>query len=230
MAADHVRILIVDDENQIRRVLAVSLASQGYVVDEAASGQEGLSRAAACQPDLTVLDLGLPDIDGIEVLRRLREWTQTPVIILSVREDEGDKVKALDAGADDYVTKPFAMGELLARIRVALRRKTGEGDEPILSFGELTLDLGRRLAAFRGERLKLSVTEYEILKCLAVHKGKVVTHGQLLRTIRGPLYQDDTHYLRVYIAQLRRKIEEDPNHPRYIITEPGVGYRLTTEG
>jgi two-component system KDP operon response regulator KdpE len=230
MPSDKVRILIIDDEKQIRRVLTVVLTHHDYDVREAASGDEGLSLAAAWQPDLIVLDLGLPDIDGIEVIRRLREWTQVPIIILSVREDESDKIEALDAGADDYVTKPFAMGELLARVRVALRRKSGEVDEPVITFGELTIDLGHRLVTVRGEKLKLTVVEYEILKCLAVYGGRVVTHAHLLRTVRGPHCKVDSHYLRVYVGQLRRKIEEDPNHPHYIITEPGVGFRLTATG
>lgn len=230
MSSDAIRIMVIDDEIQIRRVLTVVLTQHGYDVREAASGGEGLSLAATLKPDLIVLDLGLPDIDGVEVLHRLREWTQTPVIILSVREDESDKVVALDAGADDYVTKPFVMGEFLARVRVALRRRAEETDEPVLTFGELTLDLARRLVTVRGEKLKLSATEYEVLKCLATYKGRVVTHAHLLRTIRGRHHHGDSHYLRVYIAQLRRKIEEDPNHPQYIITEPGVGYRLTTTG
>ena len=230
MPSDKVRILVIDDEMQIRRVLTVVLAHHGYEVLEAASGDEGLSQAAASQPDLIVLDLGLPDMDGTEVIRRLREWTQVPIIILSVREDEGDKIEALDVGADDYVSKPFAMGEFLARMRVALRRGTDEADEPVLTFGELTVDLRRHLVTVRGKKLKLTATEYEILKCLAVYGGKVVTHAHLLRTVRGSHDRMDSHYLRVYIGQLRRKIEDDPHHPQYIITEPGVGFRLTATG
>lgn len=227
MTGEKMRILVVDDEKQIRRVLNAALALHGYEVVEAASGGEGLSQAVTYQPDLIVLDLGLPDMDGTEVVRRLREWSHAPIIILSVREDEDDKIEALDAGADDYVTKPFGMGELLARLRAAMRHMTEEEDEQVVVCGELTLDLPHHAVTVRGQKLKLAVTEYEILKYLAKNKGKVVTHRQLLRTVRGPNHQEDTHYLRVYVAQLRHKIETDPNHPRYIITEPGVGYRLT---
>jgi len=221
------RILIVDDEKQIRRVLALALTSQGYDVDEVASGHEGLSRASLVQPDLILLDLGLPDLGGLEVLCRLREWTQAPIIILSVRETESEKIRALDAGADDYVTKPFTMGELLARVRVALRHDTKAVEESVLTFGELTINLASHLITIRGEKLKLTATEYALLKHLALHKGLLVTHDQLLRAVKGPtFYHDGAHYLRVYIAQLRRKIEEDPHQPRYLITEPRVGYRL----
>ncbi len=220
------RILVVDDEKQIRRILAASLASRGNEVVEAASGGEAVSRTALNQPDLIILDLGLPDIDGIEVIRRVREFTQTPIIILSVREGEEDKIEALNAGADDYVTKPFAMGELLARVRVALRRAFREEDEGVIVNGDMTVDLGRHLITARGQKVRLSVTEYEILRYLALNRGKVVTHGQLLRAVRGHNHQEDSHYIRVYIAQLRHKIESDPNHPTHIITESGVGYRM----
>ncbi len=226
MQDNAVRILVVDDEKPMRRMLAASLASRGYEVLEAACGEEAVGQAALHQPDLVVLDLGLPDIDGIEVIRRLREWATMPIIILSVREDEDDKIEALDAGADDYVTKPFVMGELLARVRVALRRNQREEDEGVLDFGEIVIDLNRRLVAVGGREVKLSVTEFEILKNLAIHKGKVVSHGQLLRAVRGPGHGEDAHYLRVFIGQLRQKIEQDPNHPTHIVTEPGVGYRM----
>ncbi len=176
-----------------------------------------------------MLDLGLPDIDGIDVIRNLRDWTQIPIIVLSVREHEDDKIKALDAGADDYVTKPFSMGELLARLRVALRRAAKSDDKPILTFGELSVDLARRNVAMRGEEVKLTPTEYEVLKYLVQQAGRVVTHRQLLRAIWGSNYQEESQYLRVYIGQLRRKIESDPSQPSYIITEPGVGYRLVTQ-
>ncbi len=220
------RILIVDDETQIRRLLRVALTGHGYVVGEAAGGQEGLNQAAVYRPDLIILDLGLPDMDGLEVVRRLREWSKTPIIILSVKEQENDKIAALDAGADDYVTKPFGMGELLARIRAAIRHVAGAGDEPVLNLDELMIDLAHRRVSVNGKEIKLSPIEYDLIKNLAVHAGKVLTHKQLLRTIWGPSYENDTHYLRVYIGQLRRKVEADPSHPRHIITEPGVGYRL----
>jgi two-component system, OmpR family, KDP operon response regulator KdpE len=229
MPSDGARILVIDDEKQIRRMLKAALSGYGYDIAEASSGHEGLNQTAIFHPDLIILDLGLPDLDGIEVIKRLREWTQIPIIILSVREHEDDKIKALDVGADDYVTKPFSMGELLARIRVALRHIAKSEDEPVLTFfGELTVDLAHRNVILKGEDVKLTPTEYEILKYLALQAGRVVTHGQLLRAIWGPNYQEETQYLRVYIGQLRRKIEADPSQPAYIITEPGVGYRLVT--
>lgn len=226
MSPDGARILIVDDETQIRRLLNAALASHQYGVLEAATGQEAISQAALHHPDVIILDLGLPDMDGVEVVRRLREWTQTPIVILSVREDERDKIEALDAGADDYVTKPFLVGEVLARLRVGLRRVAKEEEEGVLTSGEITVDSVQHLITVRGQKVKLSVTEYEILKYLMSRKGKVVTHAQLLGAVRGPGHGEDAHYLRVYIAQLRHKIEKDPNHPRYIMTEPGVGYRM----
>jgi two-component system KDP operon response regulator KdpE len=204
------RILVIDDEQQIRRMLKTALSGYGYAIGEAATAGEGLSQAAIFHPDLVVLDLGLPDLDGMEVIVRLREWTQVPIIVLSVREGETDKIGALDAGADDYLTKPFSMGELLARIRVALRHTAGS----------------ERVVLLKEEELKLTPTEYEILKYLALHAGRVVTHGQLLRAVWGPNYQESTQYLRVYVGQLRRKMEEDPARPRYIVTEAGVGYRF----
>lgn len=220
------RILVVDDERQIRRLLKVALTGYGYEVEEAAGGQEGLLRAAAFRPDLVILDLGLPDTDGLDVLRRLREWSRVPVIILSVREQERDKIVALDAGADDYVTKPFGMGELLARIRAALRHAAGAGEEPVLGFGDLVIDLASRRVMVDDREVKLTPTEYELLKNLALHAGKVLTHRQLLRAVWGPGSENEIHYLRVYIGQLRLKIEADPSRPRHLITEPGVGYRL----
>ena len=226
MKTKGIRILIIDDEIQIRRLLRIALAGHGYEIAEAASGLEGLNEAAIYRPDLIILDLGLPDIDGLEVVRQLREWSKIPVIILSVKEQENDKIAALDAGADDYVTKPFGMGELLARIRAAIRHIAGAGEEPVLTFGELIIDLAHRRVSVDGQEIKLSPIEYDLMKNLAVHAGKVLTHKYLLRTIWGPSYENDTHYLRVYIGQLRRKVEADPSHPRHIITEPGVGYRL----
>ncbi len=220
------RILVIDDEKQIRRLLKVALTGHGYEVEEAACGLDGLNKATAYRPDLIILDLGLPDMNGLDVIRQLREWSRIPVIILSVKEHESDKITALDAGADDYVTKPFGMGELLARIRAALRHVAGAGDEPVLKFSDLVIDMARRRVTVNGMEIKLTPTEYDLMKNLAVHAGKVLTHRQLLRTIWGPSYENDTHYLRVYIGQLRRKIENDPSRPRHIITEPGVGYRL----
>lgn len=220
------RILVIDDEKQIRRLLKVTLTGHGYEIEEAVCGQDGLNKAVIGKPDLIILDLGLPDMDGVDVIRQLREWSKIPVIILSVREQENDKITALDAGADDYVTKPFSMGELLARIRAALRHAAGMGNEPILNFGELVFDMAHRHVTVQGNEIKLTPTEYELLKNLAVYAGKVLTPKQLLRAVWGPSYENDTQYLRVYIGQLRRKIEADPSRPRHIITEPGVGYRL----
>ena len=220
------RIMIIDDEPQMRRLLQVALTAHGYEIREAETGREGIDQTAVFHPDLIVLDLSLPDLDGIEVIKKLREWTQTPVIILSVREQEGDKIAALDAGADDYVTKPFNMGELLARIRTALRHAAGTGDEPVLTFGGLVIDLTRRYVAMDGREVKLTPTEYELLRVLTVNAGKVLTHRQLMRMVWGPSYEQETNYLRVYIRQLRQKIEPDPARPRNIITESGGGYRL----
>ncbi|SMB99693.1 two-component system, OmpR family, KDP operon response regulator KdpE [Thermanaeromonas toyohensis ToBE] len=220
------RVLVIDDELQIRRLLKVALSGHGYQVEEAATGEEGLEQVALYKPDVIILDLGLPDMDGLEVIKRLREWSSTPVIILSVREHEADKIQALDAGADDYVTKPFSMGELLARIRAALRHRAGTTEEPVLYFEDLKIDLARRRVTVGEEEVKLTPTEYELLKNLALNAGKVLTHRQLLRAVWGPPYENEIHYLRVYIGQLRRKIEADPSRPRHLITEPGVGYRL----
>ncbi len=222
-----IRILIVDDEPQIRRFLRTTLGVQDYAIIEASSGQEALLAAATERPDLIVLDLGLPDIDGMSVIRSIREWSQTPVIILSVRGREQDKIQALDAGADDYVTKPFGMGELMARVRTALRNRIRQQiDDPVFIHGDLRVDLSRRVVQVGGNDVKLTPTEYELLRVLVTHAGKVVTHQQLLRQVWGPADVDETHYLRVYIGQLRHKIEADPSQPQHILTEPGVGYRL----
>ena len=218
--------MIIDDEPQMRRLLQVALSAHGYEIRVAETGREGIDQTAIFHPDLIVLDLSLPDLDGIEVIKQLREWTQTPVVILSVREQEGDKIAALDAGADDYVTKPFSMGELLARIRDRPASCCGAGDEPVLTFGGLVIDMTRRYVAVDGREVKLTPTEYELLRVLTVNAGKVLTHRQLMRTVWGPSYEQETNYLRVYIRQLRQKIEPDPARPRHIITEPGVGYRL----
>lgn len=218
--------LVVDDERQIRRFLRVSLESNGYQVHEAVCGQDALQMTAQLRPDLIILDLGLPDIDGLTVLARLREWTSTPVIVLSVRDSDRDKVSALDAGADDYLTKPFSVDELLARLRVAQRHSVPEQPEPIFTAGDLTVDLARRQVTRGGQAVKLTPTEYALLRLLIQHQGRVLTHRQILKEVWGPQYVDETHYLRVYFAQLRQKLEADPALPKLIMTEPGVGYRL----
>lgn len=220
------RILVVDDEPPIRRYLRAALSAQGFTIYEAASGQEALNAVIADRPDIIILDLGLPDIDGIEVTRQLREWSQIPIIILSVREAEQDKIAALDAGADDYLTKPFGTGELMARMRVALRRLTSKPDEPILQVGGLHMDISRRIVSVDGDQITLTPTEYEILRMLMQNAGKVITHHHLLRQVWGTAYESEMHILRVNISNLRRKIEPDPARPTYIHTEPGVGYRL----
>jgi len=220
------RILVVDDEPAIRRFLHTSLAAHDYVVFEAVNGQEALAAVVAHRPDLIVLDLGLPDMDGIEVTRLLREWTQIPIIIVTVQEQEAAKIAALDAGADDYVTKPFGMGELLARMRVALRRAASPAAEPVFTSGELTVDLARRLVTVGGREVQVTPTEYDLLRALVTHAGKVLTHRQLLRQVWGVGYENEAHLLRVNMSNLRHKLEPDAARPSYILTEPGVGYRL----
>lgn len=219
------RVLIVDDEAPIRRYLRAALSAQGLTVYESAMGEEALQAVLSHRPDIIILDLGLPDIDGIEVTRRLREWSQTPIIILSVREAEQDKIAALDAGADDYLTKPFGTGELLARMRVALRKQSSAANEPVFESKGLSMDFARRLVTVNEKEIQLTPTEYDLLKILVTHAGKVITHHQLLRQVWGEGY-DDMHILRVNISNLRGKIEPDPSRPTYIHTEPGVGYRL----
>jgi two-component system, OmpR family, KDP operon response regulator KdpE len=219
------RVLIVDDENSIRRYLRAALSAQGLTVYESATGLEAINAVLSHRPDIIILDLGLPDIDGIEVTRRLREWSQIPIIILSVREAENDKIAALDAGADDYLTKPFGTGELLARMRVALRKQVTNTSEPIFQSGGLTVDFSRRLVTVNEKEVQLTPTEYDLLKILVTHAGKVITHRHLLRQVWGEGY-DDMHILRVNISNLRGKLEPDPSRPTYIQTEPGVGYRL----
>lgn len=229
-AADNrARILVIDDELAIRRFLHTVLSNEEFVLHEAEGGHAGLAAAAACRPDVILLDLGLPDLDGVEVIRRIREWSQVPIIVLSVREREDDKIAALDAGADDYLTKPFGVGELLARIRVALRRSLRQAPEPIFSSGDLVMDLTLRRVTVKGEDVQLTPTEYDLLRLLVNHAGKVLTHGQILKQIWGMAYREQPHVLRVNISNLRRKIEADPSRPRHIITEPGVGYRLAPE-
>lgn len=228
MAENLPRILVVDDERPIRRFLNASLNGK-YTVSEAPNGEEAIRAVTAERPDLVILDLGLPDLDGVEVTRRLREWTQIPIIIVSVREQEADKIAALDAGADDYLTKPFSAGELMARIRVALRRSAQVENEPIFTSGGLRVDFTLRVVKVDGQLVTLTPTEYDLLKMLVKHAGKVLTHRQLLRAVWGNSYESDTHILQVNISNLRRKIEPDPARPSHIITEPGVGYRLKAD-
>lgn len=218
--------LVVDDEAQIRRFLRISLEANGYVVREVDTGQAALNEVALHRPDLVILDLGLPDIDGFRVIKRLREWTQTPIIVLSVRDSDEDKIAALDAGADDYLTKPFSVAELLARLRVAQRHAHQDSDAPIFQSNGLQVDLSRRIVTVNGEEVKLTPTEYALLRLLIQHVGRVLTHHQILREVWGVEYEQEVHYLRVYIAQLRQKLEADPARPQIILTEPGVGYRL----
>jgi two-component system KDP operon response regulator KdpE len=218
------RVLVVDDELAIRRFLRVALNGQGFVVYEAACGAEALQVMTIERPDLVILDLGLPDMDGVEITRQLREWTKVPVIILSVREQEADKVAALDAGADDYLTKPFGMGELLARIRVAMRHQVPSASQ-VFHLGGLMVDMAARQVAVDGQEVQLTPTEYDLLRALVTHAGKLLTNRQLLRQVWGEGY-DDLHILRVNISNLRHKLEPDPSRPTYIHTEPGVGYRL----
>jgi two-component system KDP operon response regulator KdpE len=225
MSESSLRILVVDDERAIRRFLKVSLGNQ-YEVFEAVNGEEALQAAVTEHPDLIILDLGLPDMDGVEVTRRLREWTTIPIIVVSVREREDDKVAALDAGADDYLTKPFGVSELMARIRVAVRRSALPDNEPVYQIGDLTVDLARRSVTVHDEPVTLTPTEYDILRTLVQHAGKVMTHRQLLRAVWGTAYESETHILRVNVSNLRGKIEADASRPQIILTEPGVGYRL----
>ena len=220
------RVLVVDDEIAIQRFLRVALNGEGFVVLEAATGQEALLALAQERPDLVLLDLGLPDMDGVEVTRRLREWSQVPVIILSVREQEGDKIAALDAGADDYLSKPFGVGELLARIRTILRRLASGSPEPVFILGGLKVDLANRQVMVDEREVQLTPTEYDLLRALVIPAGKVLTNHHLLRQVWGEGY-DDLHILRVNISNLRHKIEPDPSRPTYIHTESGVGYRLS---
>lgn len=223
---NNIKVLIVDDEDAIRRFLRVALTSQSYTVLEAASGYDALSIAATHKPDLVILDLGLPDIDGIEVTRLLREWTQIPIIILSVRGSEKDKIAALDVGADDYLTKPFGVGELLARLRAAMRHIAQTNGEPVFTFGSLKVDLARRQVLVAEHEVQLTPNEYQLLRRFVTHAGKVLTHRYLLREVWGIEYGDELHMLHVNISNLRRKIEPDPSRPQFIVTEPGVGYRL----
>jgi two-component system KDP operon response regulator KdpE len=221
--------LIIDDEVQIRRLLRVALESAGYTVHDAETGQQGLADVAFRRPDVLLLDLGLPDLDGLEVLRRLREWNEVPVVILSVRDSESEKVAALDAGADDYVTKPFATGELLARLRAAQRRRRPAEENAVFTHGTLVVDLAARRVTRQGHEVKLSATEYALLRLFVRHAGRVLTHRHILREIWGPKSEEHRQYLRVYVTHLRQKIERDPRAPELIRTETGIGYRFAGE-
>jgi two-component system KDP operon response regulator KdpE len=231
MAGDGARILVVDDEPAIVRAVTTNLSGHGYRVESAASGEAALEQRQDFRPDAMLLDLGLPDMDGTEVIRQIRKDSDIPIIVLSVRGSEREKVAALDLGADDYLTKPFGVDELLARIRVALRHsaRPGAGAEPVSRAGDIEVNLEQHRVSVRGEEVRLTPTEFELLKALIAHPGKLLTDRMLLHTVWGPEYGDEAHYLHVYIARLRRKIEPDPREPRYLVTEPGVGYRLAID-
>ena len=220
------RILVVDDEPQLLRALATNLKARGYDVDLAATGEAALTLAARKHPDVVILDLGLPGIDGVEVIRGLRGWTRVPVIVLSVRETERAKVEALDAGADDYVTKPFGMDELLARLRAALRRAAPGEEEAVVGTADFSVDLAAKRVTRNGSEVRLTPTEWQIVEVLVRNPGRLVTQRQLLQEVWGPQYEKETNYLRVYLAQIRKKLEPDPAHPRYFLTEPRMGYRF----
>ena len=225
-------VVLIEDEPPIRKFLRATLTGQGYRLFEAPTGADGIVEVSSRQPDVVIVDLGLPDMDGIEVIRRVREWTNVPIIVLSARGQERDKVTALDAGADDYVSKPFGAGELLARIRVALRHTAGashEADDAVFKVGELRVDLLHRQVSVGDKEVHLTPIEYKLLTTLVRHAGKVVTHQHMLREVWGPAHTEQAHYARVYMAQLRHKLEAEPARPRYLLTEPGVGYRLASE-
>jgi len=227
-----VTVLLIEDEPEIRRFLRTSLPVHGYRLYEATTGADGLAQAKARNPDIILLDLGLPDVDGTEVIRQVREWSTIPILVLSAREQEQAKVAALDLGADDYVTKPFGVNELLARMRAALRHiagPPGEPAEPVFALGDLKVDLGRRQVFVSTKEIHLTPIEYKLLTTLIRYAGRVMTHRQLLKEVWGPLHVEEGHYLRVYMRQLRNKLEQNPAHPRYLVTELGVGYRLRTE-
>lgn len=226
MSSENETILIIDDEVQIRRLLEITLSANGYKISEAATGREGLAKAAINHPVLIILDLGLPDLDGLDVLKKLREWYEKPILILSVRNSEDDIVKALDYGANDYLTKPFRTGELLARIRVAIRQSTVSTDKPLLTFGSLTIDLANHIVRRNDEIVKLTSTEFSLLALLAKNEGRVLTHQFILKEVWGMGYIEQTQYLRVFMAQLRKKIEENPTKPKLLNTESGIGYRF----
>jgi two-component system KDP operon response regulator KdpE len=220
------RILIIDDEKEVRRLLRVTLTAHNFLIDESEDGNTGIRKAVFFKPDLILLDLSLPDIDGLEILKQIREFSSVPIIILSVRESENDKVLALDTGADDYITKPFSIGELLARIRAAIRHSKKENNDPVIILGDLKIDLVKRTVYSNGDEIKLSPIEYDILKLLAQNKEKIVTQKYILSRVWGDEYVNESHYLRVYMGQIRKKIEKHPGRPEHLITEPRIGYRL----
>jgi len=224
--AARINALVIDDEPQIRRLLRITLEGNGYRVTDAATGKDGMLQAAQYRPDVILLDLGLPDMEGLEVLKRLREWTRLPVLVLTVRDREADKIAALDAGADDYVTKPFSTGELLARLRAALRHSQPQGADAIFRSGDLEVDLSARVVRRGGQEVKLTPTEYALLRLFVTHAGKVLTHRQILTEVWGASAVEQTQYLRVHIAHLREKLEKDTSSPSLIVTESGIGYRL----
>lgn len=229
--ADAQRVLLIEDEAQIRKFLRISLEAHGYVVDHARTGEQGIELAGQALPDLVILDLGLPDIDGQEVIRRLREWSSLPIIVLSVRAEEREKVQALDAGADDYMTKPFGIAELMARLRALLRSRRPQSDSEtaVVRSGDLVADFAKRRVTLRGEAVHLSPKEYALLRLLATHPGQVLTHQQILGEIWGASHDRDTHYLRVLVGNLRQKLGDEPTRPRFILTEQGVGYRFVDQ-
>jgi two-component system KDP operon response regulator KdpE len=221
-----IKVLVIDDERQIRRFLRITLEAQGFAISEASSGQEGLVQAGMLRPDVIILDLGLPDEDGLAVLQKLREWSKTPVIVLTVRDREEDKISLLDAGADDYLTKPFSTGELIARIKVALRHSAPMASDAVFRSGDLEVDLSTRRVSVSGQPIRLTATEYDLLRLFIQNAGKVLTHHQIIREIWGSSGSDQMQYLRVYISQLRHKIEQEPADPQLLTTETGVGYRM----
>jgi two-component system KDP operon response regulator KdpE len=222
-------VLVIDDELQIRRLLQLNMEANGYTVLVAETGEEGLRRAASDRPEAIILDLSLPDMDGIQVLKQLREWSSVPVIILSVRNTERDIVGCLDAGADDYLVKPFRSGELLARLRMAIRHRPSVHESPVFATGDLTVDLVSRSVKRRGEPVKLTATEYSLLALFVRNAGRVLTHRYILEQVWGPAFIEETQYTRVYLGQLRKKLEDDPEHPNLLVTEAGIGYRLATD-
>jgi two-component system KDP operon response regulator KdpE len=223
------RVLVVDDEPQIVRALKVILRNAGYATEQAESKEQALNAVSVRPPDAMVLDLVLPDGSGVDVCADVRRWSGLPIIVLSAVGDEHEKVRALDAGADDYITKPFGVDELLARLRAVLRRTSEDGGDPVVTIGELTVDLASRAVSVGGEEVHLTPIEFDLLRVLTEHRGKLVTHRQLLKQVWGPAYETETHYLRVHIAHIRSKLEPEPSRPRYVITEPGIGYRLRDE-